>query len=238
MDVKDKYTLLWLFSDLCDLYGDGGNLTMIERRLRELGRGCEILRPAAEERPRLAGADVVYIGPGKARNVEYAASCMADWAADFRTAVDDGMTMLVTGSGRELLGAEFETASGGTVPGAGVFEHGARETGNVFVSDLVGRAMIPDEPRCYGFINRTAHLTGDCGEPLFRLEHGEGDSAETEGSLRGNLMATWCVGPVLVKNPDLLRNFMGRFIGEELPPFDDTLERRALDMTLREFKAC
>ncbi len=238
--MKDKFTLLWLFSDLCDLYGDGGNLTMIKKRLTELGHDCEILCPAAEERPELSAADVIYIGPGKARNVEYAASCMAGWAGELRAAVNDGRAVLVTGNGRELLGESFETVSGETVPGAAIFEHGAKETGNVFVSDLVGRAQTPGEPLCYGFINRTAHLTGNCGAPLFKLEYGAGDgeakTAATEGSLYNNLFATWCVGPVLVKNPDMLREFMGRFYGAELPPFDDALERRALDMTLREFK--
>jgi len=239
MQMKNKYTLLWLFSDLCDLYGDGGNLTMIEKRLAEMGRSCEILRPGAEETPDLASADVVYIGPGKAANVEYAASCMAGWAGELRAAVDDGKAVLVTGNGRELLGAEFETPSGGKAAGAGIFAHTAHETGSVFVSDVVGRAQVPGEPRCYGFINRTAHLVGDCGEPLFKLERGAGDgegvTADTEGSILGNLFATWCVGPVLVRNPDLLRDFMRRFTEGELPEFDDALERRALALTLSEF---
>lgn len=237
--MKTNYKLLWLFSDLCDLYGDEGNLNMIKKRLSELGANCEILKPAAEDIPDFRDVDMIYMGPGKAKNVEYAGKCLLPYGDKLIEVIEKGMPTLVCGSSRVLLCKTFENASGEIKNGIGLFNAVARETGNVFVSDVVGRALTKGSPTCYGFINRTAHIDGECETPLFELLYGPGDNekpAKTEGVLYKNLFATWCIGPILVKNPDLLYDFLERMVGEPLPAFDDEMERKALALTLSEFK--
>ena len=113
-------------------------------------------------------------------------------------------------------------------------------TGNVFISDVLAELAFEKGTESYGFINRTAHLKGDCGEPLFLVKKGagdgEGESADKEGSLYKNFFGTWQMGPVLVKNPSLLKELLRRLAGEDYKDFSCQAQELALRLTLVEMK--
>ena len=55
--------------------------------------------------------------------------------------------------------------------------------------------------------------------------------------LRGNYFGTWALGPVLAKNPPLLREILRRVTGEDGGKCDMALMEKALALTLQEFPA-
>ena len=109
------------------------------------------------------------------------------------------------------------------------------------MADMVGRAAFDETLRCYGFANRTASLVYPAGNPspLFRQVSGFGDGDREEGcegTLYRNFFATWAMGPVLVRNPGLMRELLRR-LGLDPTACDFSLEERALELVLREFPA-
>ncbi|MEG1994043.1 MAG: hypothetical protein RR048_03970, partial [Oscillospiraceae bacterium] len=145
----------------------------------------------------------------------------------------------VTGNARELFGKAFETVSGGEKQGIGLFDYTATETNEVIVSDEVGILAFDENIKTYGFINRTAHLVGENKFPLFKLEKGLSDTEEKggfEGNHYKNYFGTWQMGPLLLRNPLVLKEILKLLLGEEYKDFDTTLEQKALDVTLAEFK--
>lgn len=144
---------------------------------------------------------------------------------------------LVTGNARFLFGGSFQTPDS-EEEGIGLFPYHGIETGKVFTGDVVSSPVFDESVRCYGFINRTAHLTGENPYPLFRVLRGPGDGETptgTEGTLYKNFFGTWQMGPVLVRNPALLREVLHRITGEDCSGLDLGLQERALAITLAEF---
>lgn len=235
-----KVTILWLYDDLLDLYGDWGNLLAVEKGLDAMGIGHETHRKSIGDEVDFSAYDLIYLGPGKARNLEAAAKDLLPRKEAVLSAIEDGKLFLVTGNSRLLFGKSFEGFSGETAEGLGLFSYTGIETGNVFISDVLGEYTFEKTCESYGFINRTAHIEGDCGAPLFRVKKGAGDgvgeSADKEGSLYKNFFGTWQLGPVLVKNPQLLREVLRRLAGEDYQDPDLQAQELALRLTLSEMK--
>ena len=55
-----------------------------------------------------------------------------------------------------------------------------------------------------------------------------------EGFRKGNLFATWVLGPVLARNPVMLKEVLRLVLGEDYRETDFSLEQRAVDMILAE----
>lgn len=230
--------ILWLYDDLLDLYGDSGNLLVLTQRLQELGLTVKVTRLSLQDELDLNLYSLVYIGPGKAKNLTKAAEHFTRFAPVVREAVENGLPFFVTGNARLLFGRSFTDEDGTQHPGIGLFDYTGRDTGAVFISDVISCPGFAPEEKGYGFVNRTAHIDGNTRDPLFTVLRGAGDN-EAEGGNEGNLyrnfMGTWQLGPVLVKNPHLLREVLRRVAPGAYRELDFTLEQKALDRTLAEF---
>ena len=234
-----EYKILHIYSDLLDLYGDYTNVTAVRRALEQMGHSCSVVTAQLGEEIAPAGYDLVYIGHGKPKNLAAAAGHFRQYAAAVTAAVEGGGVFFITGNARLLFGKTFETPDGREEQGIGLFDYHGRETGKVFTGDVVSRPMFDEQIVCYGFINRTAHIIGENRYPLFRVLKGPGDNegtGETEGTLYKNLFATWQMGPLLPRNPELLRELLRRITGENYAEIDLSLQERALAITLAEFK--
>ena len=145
---------------------------------------------------------------------------------------------LVTGNARELFGKSFTTPTGETMPGIGLFDYTGVETNKVFVSDMLAQPVYDENARIYGFINRTAYLVGENRYPLFTVLSGCGDGETPdgkEGTLYRNFFATWAMGPMLARNPSMLRELLHRLLGEDYRECDMRLEEKALALVTAEF---
>lgn len=231
--------ILHLYSMSQDLYGDYKNLHVLCQRIRETGNEVRVTTAELFEELNFDGFNMVYIGHGKARNLAAAADHFVPYGEKVKAAIEGGQLWLVTGNARELFGKSFTTPDGTVKPGIGLFDYTGVETGKVFVSDMMGHPAYDPDAAVYGFANRTAYLEGENESPLFQVETGFGDGKEPdgkEGTLYRNFFATWSMGPVLVRNPSLMREVLKRLLGEDYRECDFTLEQKALDLVLQEFK--
>lgn len=234
-----EYVILHLYSDTLDLYGDFFNVTCVADRLREMGHSCRVVTANLGDPADPRQADFIYIGHGKARNLAAVAEHFLTLGDRMKEAIEADTVVLATGNSRLLFGRSFETPGGKHQPGIGFFDYTGAELGTVFTGDVVAKATFDPELTTYGFINRTAHIVGKVDCPLFQVVQGPGDGKEpggTEGSLYKNFFATWQMGPILARNPGLLREVLRRLTGEDMGEYDDSLEQQALELTLAEFK--
>lgn len=234
----EQYNILWLYDDLLDLYGDSGNILLVKKRLLQSGASVNIVTKSIYDTIDYADINMVYVGAGKAKNLVRAAKHFIKYKKDTLKAIEDGVVFFVTGNARLLFGKSFVMPNGEVIEGIELFAYTARETGNVFISDVVAHLVDDVSTKTYGFINRTAHIDDNDSNFLFAVEKGAGDneySKEYEGNHYKNYFGTWQLGPVLVKNPELLKKILS-LVAPQLPlDYDDTLERKAAELTLREF---
>ena len=231
--------LLRLYDDLLDLYGDSGNFTVIKTRLAEAGYD-----PVAECRSvgdpfDLTQYNFIYISPGLPKNLAVAAADLVPRSENLFEAIENGVVFLATGNAPALFGEELILDDGEKIKGCGLFPVKHHFGKKITIRDLVGFTDTGLEVT--GFLNSTDTREGEYETPFVRITgSGKTDCGRTsydkttDGTRKKNLFATELLGPVLVRNPELLRELLNLIAGEPLPPYDDALETEAAKRILKE----
>ena len=180
----------------------------------------------------LDGCHFLYLGAGTERAQKAALEALTPYAAVLRSAAEAGLPMLFAGSAMELLGRRITDQRGKDWEALGLADFLSRETEKRFVEDVYGVCPLFPEP-IVGFQNKSAVITGIETPLLSSLAMGYGNDGEKrpEGYQKGNVFASALTGPILVKNPALLREVARRVLahaGAEVPgtiPVDEELEK-------------
>lgn len=236
--------MLWLYDDLLDLYGDCGNLLVLTRRLAQMGIETSVERASIADEPDFSRYQLVYIGPGKARNLRRAAEHVTGYRKPILECIKNGTVFLVTGNARLLLGKSYRIERAGAEPEEvaclGLLPYTGVETGDVFISDVICTPTHETNAApTYGFINRTSYIIDNPGPYWFTTQRGASDAAEPgvgEGNAIGNVFSTWLLGPVLCKNPHLVREVIARLCPDAPQNYDDTLAMEAWRRTIADFE--
>ncbi len=233
---KQSVNILWLYEDLLDLYGDHGNITAILYQLRHLGIEYTVEKKSIYDEVDFENCDFVYIGPGKDKNILRACEHISKYKDAIVSAVENKKVFFITGNAQLLFGKEIEDENGNVVSALGLFDYNGKMTGDVFINDFVATPTFSSETKVYGFINRTSYILGDIPSPLFDIKYSGKNIGQTEGILYNNFFSTWGLGPILAKNPELLREVLCRILEASFVEIDDGLQKIALQKTLGEFE--
>jgi len=224
--------ILYLYHDLMDLYGESGNIRVLERRLTDQGEQVDIERKSLGDTLDFSGADFLYVGAGTERSQKAALEHLRPYAGALKDALDGGMQALLTGNAGAMLGREITDASGRAWPGLGLADFAVREQKDVrYTGDAIAVHPELDRP-LVGFINHCEDWEGDV-PPLFRMTMGRGSRADTEdeGLRQGSLLATHLIGPVLAKNPHFCTWLVERLLGRKPEQREYPWEERAWQVT-------
>ncbi|MBE5818389.1 MAG: hypothetical protein E7312_04965 [Clostridiales bacterium] len=204
MNIK----ILNLYPELMNLYGERGNIMMLERRLVECGAEVAVINVAAGEMIQLDGIDLVYMSCGTESASLKALECLKPYKKELLAYIEAGKVMLLTGNALELFGESIST-DGNTVDGLGIFTYKVERTlKKRFLGDCIF-TMSGFDSKVIGFVNKCSKLSG-VTSPLFNVEMGLGNDnkVSTEGFIHKNVYATSLIGPLLVRNPHLLKYIM------------------------------
>ena len=140
------------------------------------------------------------MGCGTERNQEAILKDILAEKEELKSFIEDGKTVLLTGNSYEILGKSIDGK-----PALGFFgfetEHQEkRETPDVIcTSDILENKVV-------GFIN-TMSVIKNNDKPLFKIEwNSECDKKdEPDGITYKNLLGTHLIGPLLIRNPEILK---------------------------------
>jgi len=229
--------LVHLYPQEMNIYGDTGNVLVLRKRLQWRGLPVEVVPINVGDRLP-SDTDVVLGGGGQdAAQGEIGADLHAR-SAELRAMADDGVVMLAICGTYQMLGHEFRTKDGASIPGVGVLDlytvgSDTRLIGNNFVDSAWGRLV--------GFENHSG-LTelGPGVAALGPTSTGRGNNGRdlTEGATRDNVFGTYLHGPVLAKSPDFADELLRRALARRgqdpaLAPLPDTLAREAAEVAVR-----
>lgn len=232
-----------MYPDVLNLYGDGGNVMCMTRRLRWRGIAASVTRLPIGDSLSLAGFDLVFIGGGQ----DFEQQVLLDDLhrgkdREIKAAIEDGIPFLTICGGYQMLGNYYETYDGQRCDFIGAVDFytvGAvqRMIGNYkFLCEAgAGGSVV------VGFENHSGKTwLGSGVEPLGKVLTGFGNNGKdgTEGVHYKNVFGTYSHGPLLPKNPafcdHLLQTALERKYGKaELAPLDDELELLAHDEMCR-----
>lgn len=194
--------ILYLYYDFLNLYGDNGNVRIMEKRLKDQGFDVETVRKTVtDEDIRFDGFDFIYCGSGTEARRSVAAAHLKMFEKQFAAAAEAGTPVLFTGNAWGMLGKNITTLYGDKVEGLGLFGFEIKEEIKTrFTGDAVMSAEGFEEP-FVGFINKCDVIEGFDGYMFdIRKTIGQIPFAK-DGVRKGNLFGISLIGPVLVKNP-------------------------------------
>lgn len=225
-------SIVWLYGTKMNIYGDRGNVIVLERRARWRGIEAAVTEVGLGE-PIPPDADVFFFGGGQDQEqVAVSKDLVGPKGAAIKDAIEAGAGMLAVCGGYQLLGHEYRPHASGALPGIGVFDMVSvagpeRFIGNVVVESRWGELV--------GFENHSGltHL-GPGQEPMGKIRVGRGNNGKdgSEGALHRNAIGCYLHGSLLPKNPAIADWLIGaglrrRYGSADLPPLDDALEDAA-----------
>ena len=222
-----------LFPELLNLYGDGGNVIVLQKRCQWRGIDVEVVPVRYGDRPSFSDVDVAFIGGGSDREQKIVCDQLQAVGDELRSYVADGGVLLAVCGGYQLLGHSYvmgdEEVRGLSLVDLYTDRGAPRLIGNIMVeSEICADPIV-------GYENHggRTHL-GPGVKPLGRVLAGHGNDGVTgeEGCLWQNVVGTYVHGPLLPKNPGVADWLLARALerageGAELEPLDDAAEHAA-----------
>ena len=233
-----------LFPDLLNLYGDGGNVKVLERRARERGIPVEVRRVNHGEHVDLAGVDLVFLGGGPDREQRLASEDLMRMRDDLHAYVEDDGVLLAICGGFQILGHEWLLGEE-VVKGLGLVdmttERAPGGSGNRLIGNIALRSPLAERV-VVGYENHAGRTRLGVGVEAFgdvasSTGHGNNDSDKRDGVRYKNVVGTYLHGPLLPKNPQVADALLIRALerrarragvpAPELAPLDDAVENAA-----------
>lgn len=229
-----ELTIGYLYPDLCNLFGDKGNILSLKNRLIKRGIDTKIKEYDIDDAIDFEDINILYIGASSDKDLRMVLQKLSEVKNLLTEYVQNGKVLFAVCSGFEMLGNEIKT-NDDILKGLGLldisFKYGKkRHIGNVVLqSNVLGTTIV-------GFENHYGTADTDKHSPLGKVVFGKGSnlSQKTEGILEDNIIATYLHGPLLPKNPALtdyiIKKALKKKYGEvDLSPLDDKLEIEAHD---------
>lgn len=235
--MSKKIKIVHLYAKEMNVYGDDGNVLILQKRLAWRGFEPEVIKVGIGDiLP--DDTNLIVAGGGQDSNQLRVASDIKLKSEKLRALAERGVPMLLICGSYQLFGHQFVTAEGEIIEGIGILD--VSTVGSA--ERLVGNAKI-DSPQgeLYGFENHSGRtfIKSSDTKPLGRVIIGNGNNGDDgqEGAIKFNIFGSYLHGPILSKNPVLADYLLqlalnDAFIIAPLKPLDDRLEqlaRKALD---------
>lgn len=220
-----------LYPELCNLYGDRGNMDYLRRCLpadyRETPMGQE---------PWFVGHEVelVYLCSMTERSQERIIDALRPYKTRLAELMAGGARFLLTGNAMEVFGQTI-TDGDRSIEGLGLLELTARRilpkrANSLFLGDFEGTKIV-------GYTSRFSHMDSPL-PPLFSAEKGLGrsENAAVEGIRSGGVLGTYLLGPLLVLNPDFTRWLLDDLGAQDAALAFEPEVRKAYEVRLAQFQ--
>ena len=232
-----------MLPDLLNLYGDGGNVRILEQRLRWRGIPVEVRRIQHGEAVDFSQVDLVFMGGGPDREQTLASEQLLAMRDELAAYVEGDGPLLAICGGYQILGRQWLWGDE-LVPGLGLIDMETRRPGTSadrLIDNMVLESPLAAHP-VVGYENHAGRTyLGEGVEGFGRVVsscgHGNNDDDRVEGARYKNVVGTYSHGPLLSKNPEVADWLLARALerraertgtpAADLAPLDDSAELAA-----------
>lgn len=205
--MKKQLTIGWLYPKLMNIYGDRGNLLVLQKRSqwRDIEVKIELL-DLGFEHSRLASCNLIVMGGAQDRQQETVSKDLFKAKPIIEGLIEKNIPGLYVCGAYQFLGKYYEEANGEKIKGLGIFDLYTKNPG-INEKRLIGNAAFKALDLDYtllGFENHGGRTyLGKNVKPFGKVIKGFGNNAEDgfEGAVYKNSFGTYLHGPLLSKNP-------------------------------------
>ncbi|MDD4624004.1 MAG: hypothetical protein PHX40_01370 [Bacilli bacterium] len=166
-----------LYYDILNLYGESGNIDVLEYHLKDNNIKYTIKKLTLEDKLNFDEYDLVYMGSGTENNQKYALNHLKQYKEDIKKNIDNNKLFLITGNSIELFGKDA----------LNIFEFTSEKQDKRTVLEI-NTKIDQFDSNILGFINQQTKLNKD-----------------TEFIINKNFIGTHLLGPILARNPEVLK---------------------------------
>jgi CobQ-like glutamine amidotransferase family enzyme len=240
-------TIGWLYPELMNIYGDRGNVTVLQKRCEWRQIETKVLRlDVGFKENELEKCDIILMGGAQDKQQEAVAEDLFAKAVVLNTAIEKGIPGIYVCGAYQMLGNYYKEANGNKIKGLGIFDF-YTESPEQNSKRLIGNIITYSEKLNYRLIGFENHggrtYLGKNVEPLGKVIKGFGNNGEdkTEGAIYKNSIGTYLHGPLLPKN-SLLADYLIKQALEikfkikvPLKKLEDNLENQAREAIAKRF---
>ncbi len=192
MDIK----ILHLYPDIMNLYGEYGNIKVLEKHLNDQGFKVLVDKKTIGEEKHFEDYDFIYMGCGTEKNQKVILEDLLKDKEEFIKEIDSEKLILLTGNSFEILGQVIDQEKA-----LGILNFKTEHIDKRITTDAICVSKKFKE-KVVGFIN-TSSVIIDNNNPLFKYDYNT-ENLETDGVLYKNVIGTHLIGPLLIRNPEVL----------------------------------
>lgn len=190
--------LHWYY-DIMNLYGEYGNVKILEKHLKDQGLKVVVDKKTVNEDINLNDYDFVYIGAGTEDNQMFIMQDIMKYKEQLKEYIDSENVALFTGNSYEILGKRINEKEA-----LGIFDFETTVLKDRITSDVIYKSKYLKK-KVVGFVNKMTNIVHNLN-PLFEVKFGigENENKDIEGIKYKNFYGTHVSGPILVRNPEFL----------------------------------
>lgn len=221
-----------LYYDLMNLYGDNGNIKALKYQLENQEMKVKTYFLTLGDEINFDEYDLFYIGPGTNDNQKLILKDLLKYQKEIKIAVENNKFFLVTGNALDLFGKYILTENNKKVRTLKIFDYYSKEESFRLVDEVIAKCNLVDN-YILGFQNQNSTMH-EIQNPLLSIIKGIGayPKSTNEGIIYNNFIGTYLIGPILVRNPELLKYLTKKLISSKdnkfkFKKFDLKLEKSA-----------
>lgn len=207
-----KITILYLYYDILNLYGESGNIKALKKYFEKLDIDVHIKFVTLNDEINLKNVDILYLGQGSENNQLLALRHLKKYKKEIKEYIINNHFVLATGNSLELFGKKIDKETA-----LNIFDYEAKRVEYRIVDEALFKNNLLDS-YILGFTNRSSILETNTS-PLFEVIKGVGSNPnlKIEGYHKYNFYGTYLIGPILIRNPEFLRMFANKVIKQKDP---------------------
>ncbi|NLL44119.1 MAG: glutamine amidotransferase [Mollicutes bacterium] len=215
-----KFTIAYLYYDLLNLYGENGNIKILKKQLEHQGINVSIKFLTIDDELDFDQYDLVYIGAGTEHNQKIALKHLLKYKEQIKEAIENDKFFLVTGNAIELFGKYIYDKNKKKHKALDIFKFTVKEEEFRMIDEAIFKTDLIDQ-EVIGFQNQNSVIKDNLKYPLFTVIKGIGSypNSTKEGIHYRNFYGTYLIGPIIGRNPELLKYFVRTLIKSKNPNF-------------------
>ncbi len=224
-----------LFPEVCNLFGDSGNMRYLKLCLPE----AEYISTPLNQKPYFADNDVdmIYMGPMTENTQLQVIERLKPYKKRIEELIEKGVIFLLTGNSHEIFGQKIIDSDGTVVEGLKVTDFYAKRNMMKRFSGLVLGNYEDIEIAAFR-AQFTEGFPGEDYQPFVQMTKGVpmNKKSFTEGYVKNNFYATYLLGPLLVLNPFFTKKLLHKLCKKDRTLAFETEVVRAYEIRLEDFK--
>ena len=188
-----------LYYDLMNLYGDSGNIKVLEYHLKEQKIDYEVKKLSIDDKISFKDLDLIYIGSGTENNRNIVLKDLLKYEEDIKKYYQNNKFFLITGNAIQLFGTYILDNKKIVHKGLNLFSYYTKEEKRI-VKEVSTNAKFFND-KILGFVNYQGNLYNKNNKII-----------DNYGIYKKNFYGTILLGPVLARNPEFLNYFLTNLI--------------------------